>query len=161
LGFHTAISAILPVKSEQVADFLEVFPASWLRKKKMKKHGQNDRVKVFTDRRVSERKTEIYHGILKMTKRFTFLSFEVCVVLIELLEMILSIAPDLMDRQLADTLRGVLMEYVGLSYFENPPKKSEDENVMKVRLLKRFAICLRNMYSGMDNSNVTVEEGSP
>jgi hypothetical protein len=158
LGFERSISVILPAKDEESDEILEVFPASWLKKRKIKKHIRDQRVKTVADRRGFGKGSEVYDGILVVTKRYGYLSFEVCVVLIEVLELILSIAPDLINKLLADIFDEVLSQYREVPCFENPPKKSEDEIVRKIRLLWRFARFIVNTRGDGDGS--VPEEGS-
>ncbi|KAH0788251.1 hypothetical protein GPJ56_007834 [Histomonas meleagridis] len=137
-------SFLLPPKPTEACDVLSNLPVEWLIQcdgsTSMESY-QSDavsRVLFFDGIRKDGNNKELFEQILGLLKRFNSISLTVCLSVTQLITEFVSIAPDLISKDLVDAYAVAIKQYANVPFFEMPNEKSSDCPEVRAAILAEF-----------------------
>jgi hypothetical protein len=145
LTFSSAQEFVLPPKSDSSVDVLSLIPPQWL------VHGEGKyaldsyiadasaRIDVFGGDRPNGRNSELWLHLLHFLKDFRQLPIKNCMALTGLITLALSIAPDLINADLADSIRCIVESFNEKESVSVPAVGDIDTVAVRTGLFVEFA----------------------
>ncbi|KAH0787364.1 hypothetical protein GPJ56_008716 [Histomonas meleagridis] len=140
-------SCLLPAKSsESNFDILSLLPSRWLGISEGSSSTESyakdavTRISSYGQRKNDENNNyNIYSYILNLFKDFQNLTINEILSVTQLISLIVSVAPDLINNELADAFKSVVAKYENVELFEIPKDMTKDTKELRAVLLCEFA----------------------